>query len=167
MKQTNWRELVEVLGVVSIVAALFLIALELREANRIEYRIAEAQTQIALSERLAGMLAAHARDPELAKLYAKVSAERGHLITATDESQIQALARQYLNFYRTVQISYDNGLLPAQQLAMHANNLAALLQTYPGLKEALQTGLGELGEHGSTAVFKPLNDALAGATGPS
>tara|TARA_R110002049_G_scaffold78774_15_gene200571 strand:+ start:6122 stop:6625 length:504 start_codon:yes stop_codon:yes gene_type:complete len=167
MKQTNWRELVEVLGVVSIVAALFLIALELREANRIEYHIAEAQTQIAISERLASMLAAQARDPELAKLYAKMSAERGHLITATDESQMQALARQYLNIYRTVQICYDNGLLPAQQLATHASDLAALLQAYPGLKEALQTGLDELGDAGRSAVFKPLGDALSGAADPA
>ncbi|HNP34928.1 MAG TPA: hypothetical protein PKK10_03650 [Woeseiaceae bacterium] len=162
MKQINWREIVEIVGAVSIVAALLLVALELRDGNRITRHIAETDTQFALLENYARLQSAQMSNPEYARLFAKVSTPKGQLITATEQSQMQAIARQTLTFYRSAQIAADLGFLSDEQLTMYSNDLRNTLHHYPGLHEAFIDAYEELGDMQEKAVFASLADIAKG-----
>ena len=156
MKNSHWREIVEALGGVCIVAVLLLIAVELRESNRVAARVASATQQQVLMDRLGMIQMARASDPEVAKLFAKLTAPKGHLITATDTSQINAVARQYLNIYQSAQIAFENELLTADQLAVFTDDLENTIDSYPGLKDHLVTIFLEFPAYNGDAVFAPL-----------
>jgi hypothetical protein len=156
MKHINWREIVEILGAVTIVAALLLVALELREGNRISQKNATALQQFALLDSYARLQAVHAASPEYAKLFAKVSMPKGQLFTATDLSQMQTIAWQTVNFYRSAQIAADLGQIPAEQLSMFTADLESTLQRYPGLRGAFLDAYANLGAMQNKAIFRPL-----------
>jgi hypothetical protein len=162
MKNSHWREIVEALGGVCIVAVLLLIAVELRESNRVAARVASATQQQVLMDRLGMIQMARASDPEVAKLFAKLTAPKGHLITATDTSQINAVARQYLNIYQSAQVAFENDLLSEQQLAVFAADLENTIKNYPGLKDHLIDIFDEFPAYKDEAVFAPLATLAVG-----
>lgn len=87
MKQINWREIVEIVGAVSIVAALLLVALELRDGNQITRHIAETDAQFALF-RLRRIRPHKYAEPLSMRLFT-VDAEGQH--NCDGQSQMQAL----------------------------------------------------------------------------
>jgi type II secretory pathway pseudopilin PulG len=161
MNHQKWREIVEVLCVVSVVAVLLIIALELREANRNAMRIAEAEIQLQLRDQLAAIDQARSRDDDVARLYAKLAAPKSHLITATEKSQMEALAEQYVNFFTTAQIAYEKGLLPAVELERLERILDDRLRRYPGLEARIVDAWERTGHQESEAVFAPIAQLAA------
>ena len=137
MKHRNWRELAEAVGFVTIVAVLVMIALEQRTSNRIAEQVAEAEAQRSLAAMHTSLYMSRATNAEVAKVFAKLSAPQGQLITATDVSQMRAIAQQYFNIYRTAQFAYDRGLLPDDQIGQLRRDLEDTIDAYPGLRGAL------------------------------
>lgn len=129
MNRRQWRETVEIVGVVSIVASLLLVAWEIHRANR----IAAAGLEIRLEQSFAELHGARASVPELARLFPKLASPEGHLTTATEASQIKGLVQHAVEVYRSAQIAHDHGLLPEARLAAYTSDLARMLDTYPGL----------------------------------
>lgn len=129
MKQTNWREIVEIVGVVSIVTSLLLVATELRQSNRIA--AADVRLKIAANDNLGHF--ERATNLEFAKLFAKLENPDSHLITATERQQIKGLARHYLNNAYAVQVAFDQGLLSLEQFDARAAGFGQILQELPGL----------------------------------
>ena len=131
MKDINWREIVEIVGVVSIVGSLLLLATEVRQSNN----IASAAMESSIAEAYNKINFERAKNPEFAKLYAKMADPASHLITATENEQIDGLAWHYLNIYWSAQSAHDNGLMSDEQLQGYAADLDMLLKQRPALED--------------------------------
>ena len=109
MKDVNWREIVEIVGVVSIVGSLLVLATEVRQSNS----IASAAMEMSIAEEYNKINFERATNAEFAKLYAKMADPASHLITATENEQIEGLAWHYLNIYWSAQAAQE--FLPARR----------------------------------------------------
>ena len=157
MNDRHLREFVEIVGVISIVAALLLVAWEIHQANR----IAAAEVEMRLDRNFDELNLRRAMSPDFAKLFPKLNAPTSHLVTATEEAQIQGLARHLVSAYSAVQAAHDAGLLDARELEAYRQDLAQTLERLPGLVPPM------LAIHDSTAglrempVLQPLRDIQA------
>jgi hypothetical protein len=157
MKNSHLRETVEIIGVISIVAALLLVAWEVRQSNR----IAVAKIEMELAHGFDEMNMIRATTPDFARLFPKMNSPASHLVTATEESQLQGLAWHIANLYYSAQTAHDNGLLDAQRLDMYRLDLAQTLDRFPGLHAPFLQIYDALPEMGSMPVFQPLRDLEA------
>jgi len=156
-KRDHWREIVEIVGVVSIVAALLLVAWEIREANR----IAVAQTRLQLAAGLNQINRVRATTPDFAKLFPKLSAPSNHLVTATEDAQFMGFARHLVGLYASAQAASDSSLLDAADLDAYRQELAATIERYPGLQRYLLRILEKSPELRTMRVFGPLVELAA------
>jgi len=154
MKDNHLREIVEIVGVISIVAALLLVAWEIHQANR----IAVVEVEMRLDSGFDELHLQRATKPDFAKLYPKMRAPGNHLVTATEESQIQGLAEHLVKLYYSAQVAYDNGLLDAQGLESYRQDLARTLERLPGLAPAIVRIHDSTLEMRAMPVFQPLRD---------
>ena len=157
MTNRHLRETVEIIGVISIVASLLLVAWEVRQSNR----IATAQIEMQLAHGFNELSMSRATTPDFARLFPKMNSPGNHLVTATEESQVQGLAWHFANLYYSAQIAHDNGLLNAQRLEMYRLDLAQTLERFPGLHAPFLQIYGSLPEMQSMPVFQPLRDLEA------
>lgn len=152
MTHTNWREIAEVVGIVSIVASLILLALELRESNS----IAKAEVELRLAATIRDIHAARYADADFAQLFPKIEAPQAHLITATDNSRMQALAWNLVSVYWSAQIAFDKGLLDHAALVRYQHDVDTTLRRWPGLQQHF-VDLYESSPHLEDAsVFEPI-----------
>jgi hypothetical protein len=154
MNRRNWRETVEIVGIVSIVASLLLVAWEIHRANRIAAASLEVQLQLSFAE----LQGARAITPDFARLFPKLGSPEGHLITATEASQIKGLAMSMVEVYRAAQVAHDHGLLDDARLANYTSRLATMLETYPGLARYLAALHDADPEIRTMPVFRPVRD---------
>jgi hypothetical protein len=157
MKNKHLRETVEIIGVISIVAALLLVAWEVRQSNR----IAAAQIQMQLASGFNEMNMNRATTPDFARLFPKLNSPGNHLVTATEDSQLQGLAWHIVNLYYSAQIAYDNGFLDAPRLDMYRLDLAQTLERFPGLHASFLQIYSAVPGMQSMPVFQPLRDLEA------
>ena len=127
------KEIVEIVGVVSIVTSLLLVAWEIRQSNR----IASAEVAVQLTDRFDGIHGDRLGTPEVARLFPKLKDPESHLLTATELSQLEALAWRYVNAYRAAQLAYDSGLLTREQFEVYLTSADGLISAYPGLRPHL------------------------------
>ena len=154
MKERHLREIVEIVGVISIVAALLLVAWEIHQANR----IAVAKVEMQLDQGLDALHLRRATTPDLAKLYPKMRAPGNHLVTATEESQIAGLAEHLAGIFYSAQVAADNGLLGPQGLDAYRQDLARTLEQLPGLVPAFARIHDATPEMQAMPVFQPLRE---------
>jgi hypothetical protein len=152
MRSSHLREIVEIVGVISIVASLLLVAWEIRQSNR----IAAAEIEMQLAQGFNEMNIGRATMPDFARLYPKMSAPESHLVTATEESQLRGLAWHYVNLYYAAQIAHDNGLLGPRRLDTYRLDLQQTLDRFPGLHPEFLRIYGAFPEMRDLPVFAPL-----------
>ena len=152
MKNTNWREIVEIVGIVSIVGSLLLLAMEVRQSNR----IASTELEVQLIGLFNENNMERAFNAEYAKLVAKLQNPDAHLITATEQQQMRGLAWHYVNTFYVAQTAHNNGLLTESQLADYAEDLQSIIEQYPALVPhflAILESRSWVAEH---AVYDPI-----------
>jgi hypothetical protein len=157
MDRRYWRETVEIVGIVSIVASLLLVAWEIHRANS----IAVAGLELELAQGFDEMRGARAIAPDFARLFPKLGAPEGHLITATEASQAKGLARHIIEIYRSAQIAHERGLLEDARLSIYISDLASLVESYPGLVPYLLEIHDADQEIRNMPVFQPIRDVDA------
>jgi GNAT superfamily N-acetyltransferase len=157
MNDRHLREIVEIVGVISIVAALLLVAWEIHQANR----IAATEIELRLERNFDELNLRRAMSPDFAKLFPKLAAPTSHLVTATEEAQIQGLARHLVNAYAAVQAAHDRGLLQAQDLEVYRQDLAGTLERLPGLVPPMLSIHDSIPGMRAMPVLQPLRDAAA------
>jgi Tfp pilus assembly protein PilE len=133
MTNRHWRELLEIVGVIGIVAAMILVASELRESNRIAVAQAKMQFEMQISERHETLNIARASDPNVAKLFPKLEAPDAHLITATEASQIRGIAWHEVNSLWSVHSAYKKGLITRKFYSDYVAGFADTLEAWPGV----------------------------------
>lgn len=157
MHRIHIREVVEIVGVVSIVASLLLLAWEVRQSNR----IAATEIQFRLGEQFNDLHRDRMISPEVAKLYPKLASPQSHLVTATEHSQIEGLAWHYVNVYLAAQTAHDNGLVSKTQYGNYSAGAAALVNAYPGLHPQLIRIYGILPTMRDMEIFRPIAELAA------
>jgi hypothetical protein len=161
MTNRHWRELVEIVGVVGIVAGMILVASELRESNRIAVAQAETQMEMLINERFNTLNIARATDPNVAKLFPKLEAPEAHLVTATDASQIRGMALHGINTLWSVHSAYENGLLSSKDRDGYINDFAATMEAWPGIRPHYVAIYENLDSAPGIKEFAPIADYIA------
>lgn len=156
MYRKHLREAVEIVGVISIVASLLLVAWELRQSNQ----IAKTEIVLGLADQFNEIHESRVYSPDVAKLYPKLASPQSHLITATENSQMEGLAWRYVNTFAAAQVAYDNGLMSRAHFDRYVTGAESLVKAYPGLHPHLVTVAARLPDFQSMEVLKPLS-ALA------
>ena len=152
MTKRHWREIVEIVGVVAIVASLLLLAAEVRQSNR----IAAAQAEFQLSDAYNQLNLQRATDAAFAKLFPKMESPAGHLVTATETSQMRGIAWHWTNIMWSVNSAYENGLLSREIRDFYVADFAYMLQDTPGIRSHFVAIYEDLGPMQSAAVFTPI-----------
>jgi hypothetical protein len=160
MTNRHWRELLEIVGVVSIVAAMILVASELRESNRIAIAQAEMQIEMQINEQHDTLNLARAADPNVAKLFAKMEAPAAHLITATEASQIRGIAWHGINNLRAVHAAYDKGLIGRDVRDGYVEDFANTMEAWPGIRPHYVAIYESLGAIRDAEEFAPIFDYI-------
>lgn len=160
MTNRHWRELVEIVGVVGIVAAMILVASELREGNR----IAAAQAELQINEQSSLLHFARASDPDVAKLFPKLIDPEAHLTTATDASQIRGIAWHSVNTLLSVHSAYKNDLISRKVRNNYIAELAHTLEQWPGIRPHYVDIYENLESIQGLAEFQPIADYIATLT---
>ena len=131
MKNINWREIVEIVGVVSIVGSLLLLATEVRQSNK----IASAEMEMSLAEGFMQIHMQRAGNLDVAKLWSKITEPDGQLITATDNSQMRGIAWTYVNLFWMAQTAHDNDLTSDAGLEGYVEVVRWILEFRPALQD--------------------------------
>ena len=161
MTNQHWRELVEIVGVVAIVAGLILVASELRQSNR----IAAAQAEQQISENFNALNKARATDSEFAKLFPKLEDPDSHLITATDASQIRGIAMHLSDAQWAVHRAYKKELISRQVLESYISDFAYTLERWPGIRSDLVDMYQNHDWMRQSAVYRPIAEYITDETG--
>jgi hypothetical protein len=107
MKSKNWREVAEIVGIVSIVVGLVLVAWEVRQANN----IAKTQMVMDLAAEANEFNSATFENTEVAELVAAIYDPNHSEYTDAQEAMMSAVAWHFANLFWSAQRAYDNGLL--------------------------------------------------------
>jgi hypothetical protein len=157
MTNKHWRELVEIVGVIGIVASMILVASELRQSNN----IAAAQAELQISEQYNLLNIARASDPDVAKLFPKLEAPESHLTTATDASQIRGIAHHGINILWSVHSAYENGLISREVRDSYIVDFAYTMEQWPGIRSHYVDIYQNLESIQGVAEYKPIADYIA------
>jgi hypothetical protein len=156
MKNINWREMVEIVGLVSIVGSLLLLATEVRQSNK----IASAEMEMTLSEGFMQIQLQRTGNLDVAKLWAKITEPEGQLITATDRSQMRGLTWTYVNLFWMVQSAHDNDLMSDAGFEEYVDVVRWILEFRPALRDhfifVYETTPAMVG----VAIFAPVEDLI-------
>lgn len=145
------KEIVEIVGVVSIVASLLLVAWEIRQTNR----ITGTEIVLELSDQYNEIQRDRATMPQFAKLYPKLKSPESHLVTATESSQMEGLAARYLEVFMSAQIAYDDGVMGRIRFQRFMDNAKTIVDSYPGLHTYLVRG-SDPGAVQSMEILQPI-----------
>ena len=107
MTRENWREILEFVGIIAIVASLVLVAYELRQTTALFAAEAMYQTNTALDN----AYRARAQDPVLAQLIMDGQANP-ESSTRLEQVQFAAWLRADLNAAEAAWVYYETGLFP-------------------------------------------------------
>jgi hypothetical protein len=133
MKKRNWREVAEVVGVVSVVAGLILVAWEIRQSNN----IAKAQMVLDLATQANEFNSSRFKSRDVAELAAAMS-DPGHTeFTETQESMMAGIAWHFANIFASAQTAYDHGLLGDEDIRMYQASVQWHIENHPGMRPAL------------------------------
>ena len=161
MTNRHWRELVEIVGVVGIVAALILVASEQRESNRIAITQAEMQIEMQINEQRDKLNFARVADPNVAKLFAKMEAPEAHLITATEASQIRGIALHGIENMWSVHRAFENGMISRETRDGYIVDFANSMHEWPGIRPHYVEIYENLGASQGAEEYAPIADYIA------
>jgi hypothetical protein len=161
MTNRHWRELLEIVGVVGIVAAMILVASELRESNRIAIAQAEIQIEMQINEQHDTLNLARAADPNVAKLFAKMEAPEAHLITATEASQIRGIALHGIDNMWSVHIAFENGMISRETRDGYIVDFAYAMEVWPGIRPHYVDIYNNLSSIQGVKEYAPITNYIA------
>ena len=152
MKEINWGKFAELVGVVSIVAGLILVAWEIHQSNN----IAKAQVVMGLAAQANEFNSATYENPEVAKLVKAIS-DPDHIgFSEIQESMMTGVAWHFTNIFWSAQSAYDNGLLSDDDIQNYQSSVAWHIENHPGLKPAFMVVYDTAPWIRDMYVFRPL-----------
>lgn len=131
MNAKHWGNLAELIGMVSIVAGLVLVAWEIRQANN----IAKAQMVMDLAAQANEFNSSTFENPDVADLLTAIADPDRVDVSETHKSMITGVTWHFVNIFWSAQRAYDNGLLSNDDIFMYQSSLAWILEHRPGLRD--------------------------------
>jgi hypothetical protein len=155
MKLDN-RQAIEIIGVTAVVLSVLFLAFELRQSNR----IAIAATEIEIRNSFDSMNAAIYSDAEIAEII-----EKATLGTATlepiEERRLWAWLVQTVNVYMSVEIAFENGMIPIETYNVIFDDILWLVHDLPASRPLLRTIVNDYPALKETEVVMFLDEKLA------
>ena len=133
VKKFSWSSIAEIIGLLSIVAGLLLVAWEVRQANN----IARAEAVMNLTEQWNEFNSTWFENPEVARLALSVMNPDQFEVSPVDRSRITAMAWHFTNIFWTAQVAYENGLLSDKDIRNYQFDLIWMIKYMPGLNADL------------------------------
>lgn len=130
MKENNWGKFAELIGVVSIVAGLILVAWEVHQANN----IAKAQMVMDLAAQANEFNSATFGNPKVAELAKAMSDPNQINVSETQAWMMSGVAWHFTNIFWSAQSAYDNGVLGDDDIQNYQSSVAWHIENHPGLK---------------------------------
>jgi hypothetical protein len=152
MKCKKWRDVTEIVGIVSIVAGLILVAWEVRQANN----IAKAQMVMDITSQANEFNTATYENPDVAELAAAISDPNHIEFSETQKSMMNGVAWHFTNIFWSAQIAYDSGLLGDDDIQNYQSSVAWHIENHPGLKPAFMSIYDTAPWLRDMYVFQPL-----------
>jgi hypothetical protein len=131
MKYKYWRDIMEVISVIAIVAGLVLVAAEVRQANH----IARTEVALSLSAQYNAFNSARFQDPEVARLALKLMDPDQDKYDETEASMMAGAAWHFGNIFGSAQTAYENGLIELADLDKYRSDLEWMMEYMPGLRD--------------------------------
>ena len=157
MIKKPWQGLLEMVGILSVVVGLLLVAYEVRQANS----IAKAQAVMELASWYNELNNARFTDSDFARLSNLLQDPDKHEISEVDASKIQGLAYYIHNIYWSAQTAYNSGLLSIDDLNVYRDELSLILKDTPGLVPDLVAIYESQPRKQDAHVFAPLAEMAA------
>jgi hypothetical protein len=152
MKEMKWGKFAELIGAVSIVAGLILVAWEIHQANN----IAKAQVVLELAAQANEFNSATFENPEVAEL-SRAMSDPDHIDSSeTQKSMMTGVAWHFTNIFWSAQRAYDNGLLGDDDIQNYQASVAWHIDNHPGLKPAFMVVYDTAPWVRDMYVFQPL-----------
>lgn len=152
MNRKNWANVAELVGMVSIVAGLVLVAWEINQANN----IAKAQMVMDIAAQANEFNRSTFENPAVADLLTAISGPEQADVSATQRSMIIGVTWHFMNLFWSAQRAHDSGLLGKEDIFMYRSSLAWMLEHRPGLREEFVTAFRTSPWLQDMYVFEPL-----------
>jgi len=124
--KTRRRELIEIVGVLAVIASLLFLAYEIRQSNQ----IARSTITFELGKNAADLNEVVLSNPGFAELLVKSQDPHYHP-TAVEKQMLLAEARRFLNLWGTVEIAYRNGHQTRAQFDIMLDDAEGVLSRRP------------------------------------
>ena len=158
MKYKNWHDVAEIVGMISIVAGLILVAWEVRQANN----IARAQMVMDIAAQANEFNSATYENVEVAKLVAAIYDPNYSDYSETQKSMMSGIAWHFSNIFWSAQRAYDNGLLDDDDILMYQSSLAWHIENMPAMKPSYKVVYDTAPWLREMFVFQPLVELACG-----
>ena len=162
MNNKNWRDVAEIVGIVSIVAGLVLVALEVRQANN----IAKTQMVMDLAAEANEFNSATFENAEVAELVAAIYDPDHSEYTDAQQAMMSAVAWHFANLFWSAQRAYDNGLLGEDDILMYQSSLAWHIENMPAMRPWYKVVYNTAPWLRDMFVFQPLVELACGSKTP-
>jgi hypothetical protein len=159
MKSKTWHDVAEIVGMISIIAGLLLVAWEVRQANN----IAKAQMVMDLAAQANEFNSATYGNSEVAELVASISDPNHIDVSDTQQAKMTATAWHFANIFWSAQRAYDNGLLGDDDILMYQSSLTWHIENHPGLRPAFKSVYDTAPWLRDMFVFQPLVELACGS----
>ena len=162
MKTESWRNVAEIVGIVSIVAGLILVAWEARQANN----IAKTQMVMDLAAQANEFNSATYENVDVANLVAAIYDPNYSDYSETQESMMSGIAWHFANIFWSAQRAHDNGLLGDDDILMYQSSLAWHIENMPGMRPSYKVVYDTAPWLREMFVFQPLVQLACGSSSP-
>lgn len=156
MKKMGLRAISEIIGTVSIVAGLLLVAWEVHQANN----IAKAEVVLQLAAQYNEFNSARFQSPAVADLSLAMLGRNEQELSDTDRSMMAGAAWHFGNIAWSAQVAHDSGLLSRAELDKYRDDLAWMIEYMPGLREEFAFMYKSMPNVRNEYVFQPIRQYL-------
>jgi len=150
----NWLTLFANLGV--LVGIVFL-AVEVRQSNR----IAVATTEISVREQFRSNNEAVLANDAIAELLVKAADVNAELSDVETEKLFAYLFAS-INTWKSIEIAYENGMLPRATFDVVLDDIRAVLQDYPAVRPLAQSWIDSYQSEADSKIYAAIRAELEG-----
>ena len=133
VKATSVINIIEILGIITVIVSLLFVAYEINQANK----IAMVDSEQAIWENFSTINELIMDNTEFAELMYSMTNEDA-VFSDSDLEKVRAFVRRLTNAWSAAENSYNNGMLTEQTYQVLYDDVRNLLMTYPGSRQAWQ-----------------------------
>ena len=149
------KEIVEIVGLVTIVASLLFLAIEVRQSNR----IAIASTEIGIRTLYAEQNRNISSNIDVARLLSKAKNPDSDM-SEVERLQLLTIAMDGLNVWLSIETACDNEMVQAATCAELVDDIRTNVSSFPGMQPVWRSLLEDYPSLGSTVVYATIGRAL-------